>query len=233
MITRVTITGADNSISPLDLVRITRQFPFVEWGILVSKNSVGNYRFPSFGWINELINLKKLYELPLSLHLSGMYVRDMVDGKPTVINDLPKIWRAFDRVQINTHAQNHNTGELMMPILNCFPEKEFIFQFDNVNGQLLENAINSGVNCSALFDLSHGTGVLPEKWPKPLKGKCGYAGGLGPDNIQQQIHTIESIVGEKQVWIDMETKVRSENDSLFDLNKVVKCLEISKPYVTY
>ena len=61
--------------------------------------------------------------------------------------------------------------------------------------------------------------------------KCGYAGGISPDNIEAQIKLIEEKVGDIQTWIDMETHVRSFNDSVFDLYKVEQCLEISKKYV--
>ena len=88
-------------------------------------------------------------------------------------------------------------------------------------------------NISALFDLSHGTGVLPDQWPATLNFvKCGYAGGLSPENLELQIKAIERIVGDTPIWIDMETHVRSNMDAQFDLSKVRTCLEISSRVVT-
>jgi len=111
--------------------------------------------------------------------------------------------------------------------------KEFIFQFDDVNNGIIESVSKSGVNCSALFDTSGGAGILPNEWPEPLQNiKCGYAGGISPENIEAQIKLIESKVGETKIWIDMETHIRSNNDYQFDLNKVEKCLEISCKYVS-
>ena len=34
----VTITGADDSIQPSQLLDLQKEFPFVEWGILLSRN---------------------------------------------------------------------------------------------------------------------------------------------------------------------------------------------------
>jgi phosphoribosylanthranilate isomerase len=100
-------------------------------------------------------------------------------------------------------------------------KKEVIFQFDGVNELLLKTAIQKELNCSTLFDLSHGAGVLPESWPKPIEGlRCGYAGGLSPDNVEQQIEKLHSLVGDYFLWIDMETHIRSDSDSKFDLDKV-------------
>jgi len=84
---------------------------------------------------------------------------------------------------------------------------------------------------SPLFDSSGGRGVLSE-WPKipnhnfgPLW--CGYAGGLGPNNIVDELFKIEEAVGDAEIWIDMESKIRNSNNELdFDLcEKVLKAIE--------
>lgn len=52
MLERVTITGADDSTDISQLVELSQEFPFVEWGILVSRRSEGGPRFPSREWID-------------------------------------------------------------------------------------------------------------------------------------------------------------------------------------
>jgi hypothetical protein len=95
-----------------------------------------------------------------------------------------------------------------------------------VNKPILDYAIAEGVNCSTLFDMSHGAGVLPKEWLVPVDGvRCGYAGGLSPENVVEQIKLIESKVGDYELWIDMETQIRSNADQQFDLAKVVSVLE--------
>jgi hypothetical protein len=97
-----------------------------------------------------------------------------------------------------------------------------------------------------------GAGILPREWPKPIyldvhpgDDGCGvqqhryhgYAGGLGPDNLAEQIPLILAAAAgnehtaEGRIWIDMETRVRSSDDRTFDLAKVRRCLEIAAPYV--
>jgi phosphoribosylanthranilate isomerase len=46
--------------------------------------------------------------------------------------------------------------------------------------------------------------------------KCGYAGGIGPDNIREQIIKVNQIVGDVDTWIDMETLIRSINNRSFE-----------------
>jgi len=234
MIKKVTITGADESISPSALIGLSEKYPFVEWGILVSKNNWGSNRFPSIGWIRNLKLVKDLFpEMNLSCHLCSDYVRKLVKGNVSSILDLGELWDIFDRVQINFHAIPHEFHPNMFRVFRSYKEKEFIFQYDDVNTLVVSSAIKEGIrNISALFDLSHGAGVLPSSWPELIDGiKCGYAGGISPDNIESQILLINGIVKNSETWIDMETKVRSEYDRLFDLGKVERCLEISSKHI--
>ena len=233
MITKFTMTGADNSISISDLNDMAYRFPFSEWGILVSGKQYGNKRFPSKIWIEQLRN-EGWEGLNLSCHLCGQFVRDILMGHDAPIRDLGILWDMFARVQINTHGIPHSFDAMkMVELLKAQTGKEFIFQYDNCNAEILEAAINGGVKCSTLFDLSHGAGVLPTEWPRPLNNiSCGYAGGLSPDNLDSQIQLIESKVGETKIWIDMETHVRSNNDVLFDLSKVEQCFNIAAKYIT-
>ena len=88
-----------------------------------------------------------------------------------------------------------------------------------------------GIAAFPLFDQSGGTGLLPGEWPKqPPNQYCGYAGGLSPDNLQQEMEKI-SKVATGTIWIDAETLLRSENDKVFDLEKVRRFLEAAKPWI--
>lgn len=235
MITRVTITGADDSIQPGDLLELTYMFPFVEWGILISKTSMGHARFPSFEWL-ELLSYFKEHgageAVNLSAHLCGRAVREMLMGNQDIVKTLGPIWGIFDRVQINTHAVPHNYTERAFVDLATYSDKEFIFQYDGVNTAFLDLAWQYEVNHSALFDLSHGVGKLPSQRPDLLPNtRCGYAGGLSPENLQREIERIEEKAGAQAVLIDMETHVRSKDNKLFDLKKVQRCLEIASKYI--
>jgi hypothetical protein len=233
MITKVTITGPDDSISAMLLIPLSYEFPFLEWGILVSQKNFGRKRFPSIQWLNYLESIKKENtQIKLSCHLCGKYVRELTQGSYMAMEELGRLWRIFERVQINFHAITHKVVESMITVLKQFPEKEFIFQYDNVNNEIAHYVSKAGINCSVLFDTSGGAGILPDKWPEPLKNiKSGYAGGISPENIEEQIKLINSKVGNIDTWIDMETHVRSDNDYQFDLTKVRKCLEISSQFI--
>lgn len=234
---RVTITGADDSVHPGKLAFLSMRFPFVEWGILMSKSQEGGPRFPSHHWISNLQQHAAFNpEMKLSLHLCGSWLRHMLMGRP----ELPHNRRlGFQRMQLNFHGGNlvYDLGQFISSLSVAGP-KEFIFQVDGNMGQQLMADI-TGEGCQVfsmvpLFDLSHGNGICPDGWPVPFDEKTyhGYAGGLGPDNLAEQIQKIAAQAGDCRVWIDMETKCRSNNDELFDLEKVEQCLTIAERFIT-
>ena len=101
---------------------------------------------------------------------------------------------------------------------------------DDVNNDLLDKVTSDGINAVPLFDISGGRGIVPKEWPKQ-KGYCGYAGGLSPDNLQEQLEKIEKVVDDVPIWIDAETHLRSPDNSILDLDKVRSFLEIARPWV--
>ncbi len=59
---------------------------------------------------------------------------------------------------------------------------------------------------------------------------CAFAGGLGPENPDEQLECLVAVTEDRTIWIDMQSKIRSEADEL-DLEKVSRCLEIASRYV--
>lgn len=237
MFTKITFTGADDSVTPKDLIDISAEYPNVEWGILVSRNYTAP-RFPSSSWIEEFISIAPA-NLPISMHLCGTVVQNLLRYGTTIGNSLIElpfslIYRT-NRIQINTHGQIHLVdSSALLSALKGYPSKEFIFQMDGVNEHLGEFAVAHNIKTSCLFDMSHGDGTSPEAWPTISPNSnvfsYGYAGGLGPENIEIEAKRICKAANSfpypfKDFWIDMETKVRSNSNKTFDLSKVRHVLE--------
>lgn len=235
-LTKVTLTGADDGTDPYDLIEISKDFPFVEWGILLSRNQIGNKRFPSLHWMNTLwehLQNEEHKDFHLSGHLCGGFVNDALLG--ISIEAGGKLWTEFERVQINTHGKKHPyNDDLLLKSIQMCPDKEFIFQYDDANGALHDFIFDQGQRCSALYDKSHGAGIEPDSWPMPLRYvSCGYAGGISPDNVKHHIESINEFAVKKPYWIDMETHIRSDNDTKFDLKKCVNVLKKCEYYIKH
>lgn len=253
MIDRITFTGADDSVTPNELLKISAGHPKVEWGILISKNNMGTPRFPSAKWINELMQFhRRSYGgMKISTHICGIWVKNLI-GRPRVrksrrsrstsrrtcrrgselelLETVPL--ERVDRVQLNFHASPHALSVIGLDALRGL-DRQVIFQMDGTtNDALISAARFKSVDAIPLFDISGGRGISPDTWPEPfecpVEGKIysGYAGGLGPENLESQIKKILEAAGDARIWIDMETKVRSNYDRQFDLGKVNQCLEI-------
>lgn len=236
-LTKVTVTGADDSVDPEDLLALANKYPFVEFGILLSEKAVhtGLNRFPSSPWLAALNSLSDGFNLKLSAHICGRWVRDILIGKWTVFKHDPTLY-SFQRIQLNFHAAAQMCDEDKF-VKGFYDErlqgKQIIFQRDGVNHLFYVIAEHAGFNVVPLFDLSHGTGILPDNWPSAdqfVRG-AGYAGGLSPENVAGELEKISQVSGEKEIWIDAETHLRSDNDQRFDLDKVEAFLEAAKPFV--
>jgi len=221
---KVTITGADDSTDHAELLALSKEFPFVEWGILVSRRHEGSFRFPGRPWIDRFSAVASLGKLSVSTHMCGAWVRQMFTGELDW-RDIPGCVEISQRVQINTHAEPHVSTVGLLKSLGDARDKQFIFQWDGVNNHLTFAALAYGYNVAALFDTSGGAGILPKEWPTPAKEfPCGYAGGLGPLNVVEQVRAIKAVCS-KPFWIDMERRVRSDDDSRLDMDAVRKVLK--------
>ncbi len=232
VIDRVTVTGADDSVSVKDMLPIQQEFPFIEWGILLSKSQEGGRRFPSLKWIDKLSEHKG--ELNLSGHLCGRWVRDICNGVDSLFVDRPVFRGLFARYQLNFHSYVHQIKDrdAFLSAVRNLGAEQVIFQLDDVNNDLLSEAQRMNVNAVPLFDTSGGAGRLPTEWPEALSVYSGYAGGLSPENLTEQMEAIAKKCGDDPIWIDAETRLRSSHDRVFDLEKVRRFLEEAKPWLT-
>lgn len=223
MLTRVTITGADNSVKYEDLHALSDAFSFVEWGVLRSRGRGGTPRYPSSEWRAGLSKyIARRPQIRLAAHLCGEYTRAVLDGR-----DWPLDVTTFQRHQINGF-------KLPAPDfieLARRTETEFILQVRSEADlpALADVARSLGEGrASLLFDPSCGRGIEAFRFPaKPDGVSMGYAGGIRPATVEYVLKEIGPVNGD--FWIDMESGVRT--DDRFDLGLVREVLERAAPLV--
>lgn len=235
---KITVTGADDSTRLDFLLEVARDFPMVEFGILCSKNNAGRPRFPSLKWLKELQAIcqgdYRGYKVrpQLSCHLCGSWVREFcLKGDTSFLEVLPI--DIFQRIQLNFHGIPHKVGGNFPAALLKLSVKEFIFQADGANDELPSFTNQFGVLAAPLYDTSGGAGRLPTCWPKRV-GYAGYAGGLSPYNLDEQmLHINAAATRDNQtgpIWIDAETHLRTEDDKIFNEYKVALFIERAQKY---
>lgn len=231
MINTVTITGADDSIHPQDLLELQNEFTFVEWAILFSTKKTGTPRYPSEHWIESFFDLSEKM-LQTSAHLCGDYAKAIVLGDDSF---LQLAGTHFSRIQINHNFTNNPVDiDKLHNVIRQHRPHDFILQKNKSNSMACRDIENTFYpNVHFLYDASGGRGtkINDTLGPVVFNHYTGYAGGISPENIESIIQSVNAKSGKKDIWIDMETHVRSDNDKQFDLKKVRKVLEIAEKYI--
>ena len=239
----ITFTGADDSVDPYKLVQLSKEFESsfdftVEWGILYDPDYQGSSRYPSKEWVERLYDASSdgadVTHSAFSLHLCGKPVKQFLksgifDGEHDFL------MTSFKRVQFNLHDRSYSVDvekclEGFDFYAHVYEISEFIIQIDSNKGfwtfnKLLNAQESDAYTIAPLHDASSGCGVLPNKWSAPLDVfHQGYAGGLGPSNLREQLQKLHELTFAYDIWVDMETKLFTGDQ--FDLDKCRQCAQI-------
>ena len=217
---KLTITGADDKVDIKQLSQLSREYNFVEWGLLYSKKHVGTNRYPSLQWYYDFVfEAMSNHNMRFAIHLCGSIAREVMDGNHRVAATAPA--NCANRIQINGYVPGRldnlkRSAEFCTLILQCR-------KMEDLEATAHEACI---MRADVLFDPSGGRGKEITQFPEALHGaNLGFAGGINPDNIDNILKSVPSNFG---IWIDMESGVRTNDE--FDLNKVLSILEKVKKF---
>jgi hypothetical protein len=228
---RITFTGADEWCSVKDLVDLALADERVELAFLFSAGRAGHQpRYPTAEWIRDTaqeIDQRGAGDR-VALHLCGSEAREAFLTGSLSDFRLGSIW-PYRRIQINGRLTFEQGGRLRM-LLGPTAGLQVITQYD-LNPDLHELIRRPGHQ--VLFDASGGRGIERQAWPRHLGDWiCGYAGGLGPWNIGEQLPRIAAAAaGAERYWIDMESSLRDEQDH-FSIERARQALAAVRLNVT-
>jgi hypothetical protein len=224
----ISLTGADDAVDPADLLALSQAFPAAEWAILLLPERAGTPRFPGPDWIRSFAAQAAAACAHTAMHLCGEALLGFIDGKDSIFDAM----QGFSRIQLNLkfgEVEGKYDPAALLERVAGNPRWQFIIQYAKDKQGLLP-LLRDIPNHAVLFDESAGRGISPDSWDAPLSGHfCGYAGGLNPDNVAQNLATLGTVAAGHEIWIDMETGIRT-ND-VFDLAKARRVLEIAGPFV--
>lgn len=214
MIGTCTFTGIDERTDFGRLAEMSAEHPFVEYGVLLSLNGGdGDPRYPGLEFVGRS-SLRIGGFGNCALHVCGRAVGDFVKGD-ALVRDLAA---SFDRVQLNfSLARAEFSAEELDAAIESF-DGPVITQHFPANAAV--SASVRAANHQVLHDTSGGRGLRSESMPGVIPGKVtGYAGGFGPETAAADIATVERAAAGNAVWIDMESRIRT--DGWLDLDKCV------------
>lgn len=218
VLTHVTFTGWDDQTDLGELAAFCRdQRPgTVEIAVLLSNSRMGEDRYPGLGPAETILMVAKRYRQRTAVHVCGRASRESL-----VHSSLPATFRGLvplaDRVQINVPETlwddarprycfaHYLAAALCKPVIVqtrdpvAWPERVEGVQF--------------------LFDRSGVRGEVAEQVPPLTTFQVGYAGGLGPYNVDAFVRRVmgvrlptmpirEDIAFTSPIWIDMESGIR-------------------------
>ena len=206
----VTFAGVDETADVERLREIRSHYFTVEWGVRLAAEHQGRAPgFPSVAWLRKLTP-----ELNLSAQLWGRNATDFLHGDDTeLMAHYGEAWSLFQRIQINsTEGVDRVNLPARTRILKKNPDKHVILRIRALDLGVADALIEHGISCSALFDQSEVQETAQKRWPKGLKrfAGCGYAGGLGPDNIYKQLSPIlNAAQSAERWWVEMDSSLRT------------------------
>ena len=227
----VTLSGVDGA-TPFDgLCELARRYPYAEFGVLYSKGQVGTGRYPPRKWIESLAHRARTVPgLNLSLHVCGEAIGDLMMGKDHV----SELALLFPRVQANFLAEGRALISVRK-LLKRLPHTTIITQHTEASESLWRD-LAERPNRAVMFNTSGRKGLGSLRWQAPLKKiesgwsfkaidpLCGYAGGLGPDNVERNLRLIADLTRHSAFWLEMESKLLGRA-ARFDISRAQKCLD--------
>jgi len=251
-----TFTGVDSytiNNNLTELLQLSRKYPFIEWGVLFSMTRAGqDLKYPAARDICKFTQAlysaayaESGFHVRRSLHLCGSAARKFLTLESAkdsmLIHDLVG---QFDRIQLNINAKEQ-TFEIKPTILRQLAIffRPIIIQYNNNNKELIEEfGVEKYMDIHILKDASGGNGIVNSDVSIPdvcKYSQIGFAGGMGPENIETIFPNIYESVMANNIdgdfensgfWIDMETRVRNAAGH-FDLEKVNKVAEFLSSYL--
>jgi len=188
----ITGTGLDEQTDIDDMVR-WNLLDF-EMAFLYSERHAGEAkRYPPWEFIVE--QAKKIPRA--ALHICGKPAqRKLLAGELDV--------SSFQRIQVNGAVKVPDVKELC----KLYPDKTIILQYQGPGDDFFLTYEHD--NLALLVDASGGNGILPDGWPLlETDHPVGFAGGLNPDNMEEQVRMIRSVAREGW-WVDLESGLRDE-----------------------
>lgn len=243
---RVTITGLD-FVAPATVKSLSERYPFVEWGILFHPNRAGSSRYPSNSWLQVVYKVFRenhsSRSINFSAHICGKFVRDICQGNWTFFTASQQYLDMFSRIQLNFSpyvddiVSSEEKTEAFLKGLDD-PRLHFRSLILQLNSKesvspIVDKCLENNIDVCVLNDASGGKGVCPENWNIPIVNSVrqGFAGGLTPENLNEQLEKLSELNLEFNPWIDVESGVRNGQDCM-SLEKVDNFLSIAKDWVS-
>ena len=232
----ITCSGANEHTEITDLVEAfgNLYLPEVVIGVQVCGKK-GGFGTARYWWLNALYHYlnEKEANLNIGLHINLDWVDRFINGDVakelqhflglTLYNGHPFV----KYVQLNFKiGRNENPdAKKLISAVKYYKKQQFILSCSDANIEFIEYLFDKfSYKFWPLYDNSFGEGIKCDNWRAPLFENVvqGYAGGLSAENILNELHKIDKVVGKDElIFVDAEGKLKGD-DGYFSIAKAQK-----------
>jgi hypothetical protein len=236
----ITLTGVDDATALAALTKLSSRFPFVEWGVLYDSRKAGVHpRYPALEFIERFVQFAREHNINAALHLCGPIVKELAQmcDLDDAVHPVMRLARQFGRVQLNVNLKKAplpfpDLEALRRSLSSAETRTRVILQHHAGNAFYTERLLYDE-DWDVLLDESGGRGTRAQAWPNLNWAQVrhvGFAGGIGPDNIEQVLRSIRELPLSCPFSLDMEQRIRNDQDRL-DLARCEVVLRAAERFI--
>lgn len=219
-----------------DIIALGKKYPMSEFAIQAHPSKFLGW-MPRYVWFETLMHAVRANNVKLAMHVNSEWRTEICHGN--IPYEIRRMWNMkrdngtpiIGRVQVNINGGKDSFRfykNKVADIIRAYPNIEFIFQYTPKQCRRLKQLDATGTEFSILFDASGGRGKLPKQWRAPVmeNHKMGYSGGLGPDNVAENLDKINLVTpADSNIWIDAEGKLKDPDTKQFDIARAERYIE--------
>lgn len=219
-----------------DIIDLGKRYPMAEFAIQAHPSKFLGW-MPRYIWFDTLAHAARVNDIKLAMHVNAEWRAEISRGN--IPYEIKRMWDwrrnngkpVIGRVQVNINGGKDSFrfyADKVADIIRAYPDIEFIFQYTPRQRRRLKKLDSTGAEFSMLFDASGGRGISPKAWRAPVmeNHKMGYSGGMGPDNVAENLSKINLVVpANRNIWIDAEGQLKDPDTKQFDTRRAEQYIQ--------
>ncbi|MBD5388648.1 hypothetical protein HDR63_00115 [bacterium] len=237
----ITCSDMREDVSLRDAIALLSLSPRVELGIQAHAEAM-DFGTARYDWLDALLTQSARMARPLNIaiHVNYDWCSQMVAAGAQKYKWPGPIQNLFHRTGRNgaplIRRWQLNIGDGtpgirwpdLVGVCRAFADRELIFPYNTQNPVTQKiNRLHQVPGCafSLLYDASYGAGISPDAWYAPAFADrpMGYAGGLSPDNVADNLEKIRAVCpADYTTWIDAEGQLMTPHTRRFDIHRATR-----------
>jgi len=222
-----------------EIINLGKKYPSAEFAIQAHPSKFSPY-MPRYVWFDTLVHAASVDKVKLAMHVNSEWRTELCQGY--VPYALSRLWQikhsdgtpVIGRIQVNINGGNDVfdfNAHKVADMIRTYHDIKFIFQYAPAQYERILQLDKENAPFALLYDESGGRGINQDSWGIPIftNHQTGYAGGLSPENIIENLNRINQILPDNYyTWVDAENNLKTPDineKKVFDTALAQKYIE--------